>query len=99
MNPRSPTLRLPHLLRPEPDQVEQSDDVAKDKIRPCHRLAQRNAPAIDPGDRQAKRLAPDQVGELRLPGMNLAKRDNEMNSMNCLGKIPSLVAGRCDDLV
>src|SRR5271156_5465548 len=36
------------LLLAKPDQIEQRGDVAKDKIRPRHRLAQRNAPAVDP---------------------------------------------------
>src|SRR3984957_20800600 len=51
------------------DQRNQRCNVRKNEIGLWHGRSQFDVAPVDPGDRQAERLAADHVGELRLPGM------------------------------
>src|SRR5207253_4480447 len=51
-------------------------NVGQDEVRAWHRIVERDTAAVDPRDGQSERLSTDQIGELRLAGMeDLVLRD------------------------
>src|SRR5882672_4350902 len=89
--------------RSEFDDGAERREVAEDEIGTRDRIVERHAAAIDPGDGQAEGLAADEVGELRLPGMeNLVLRHAGIGDQGTEERAVRLVAlgalGRADEV-
>src|ERR1700722_16533632 len=59
-------------IRDVPSHVDNATErlnVRKDKIRTRNGSVQGDLATVDPGNRQSERLAADEIGELRLPGV------------------------------
>ncbi len=64
-----PGSRTKSLARLTPQQFKQRCQVGQDQIRRRDACMELEAAPVDPGNREAKRLAAHHVGELRLPGV------------------------------